>query len=97
MIAAPLTSMLKGKPSKLVWSENTTVAFIKLKDSFTTSPILKNPDPNLPFVQEVDASGIGAVLSQCHGQPEKLHPCAYFSRKLTDAERNYDLGNKELL
>ncbi len=48
---------------------------------------------------EVDASdcGIGAVLSQRHGQPGKLFPCAFFSRKLTAAERNYDVGNKELL
>jgi len=25
-----------------------------------------------------------------------LYPCAFFSRKLTSAERNYDVGNKEL-
>ncbi|KAI2647999.1 Transposon Tf2-9 polyprotein [Labeo rohita] len=62
-------------------------------------PILKHPDPELPFVVEVDASdcGIGAVLSQRHGQPGKLHPCAFYSRKLISAERNYDVGNKELL
>ncbi|KAK3538042.1 hypothetical protein QTP70_027395 [Hemibagrus guttatus] len=42
-------------------------------------------------------NGIGAVLSQRHGQPGKLFPCAYFSMKLTDAECNYDVGNKELL
>ncbi|KAK3561514.1 hypothetical protein QTP86_006170 [Hemibagrus guttatus] len=97
--AAPLTSLLKGKPSRLKWTEDATRAFTNLKDSFTTAPILKHPDPNLPFVVEVDASdsGIGAVLSQRHGQPGKLFPCAYFSRKLTDAERNYDVGNKELL
>lgn len=41
--------------------------------------------------------GIGAVLSQRHGTPGKLHPCAFFSRKLTPAENNYDIGNKELL
>ncbi|KAK3511603.1 hypothetical protein QTP70_011262 [Hemibagrus guttatus] len=97
--AAPLTSLLKGKPSRLKWTENATQAFTNLKNSFTTAPILKHPDPNLPFVVEVDASdsGIGAVLSQRHGEPGKLFPCAYFSRKLTDAERNYDVGNKELL
>ncbi|KAK3523863.1 hypothetical protein QTP70_010507 [Hemibagrus guttatus] len=97
--AAPLTSLLKGKPSRLKWTENATHAFTNLKNSFTTAPILKHPDPNLPFVVEVDASdsGIGAVLSQRHGQPGKLFPCAYFSRKLTNAERNYDVGNKELL
>ncbi|KAK3512015.1 hypothetical protein QTP70_027614 [Hemibagrus guttatus] len=97
--AAPLTSLLKGKPSSLKWTENAIQAFTNLKNSFTTAPILKHPDPSLPFVVEVDASdsGIGAVLSQRHGQPGKLFPCAYFSRKLTDAERNYDVGNKELL
>ncbi len=48
---------------------------------------------------EVDASdcGIGAVLSQRHGQHGKLYPCTFFSRKLTSAEHNYDVGNKELL
>ncbi len=99
MIASPVTSLLKGKPSKLRWSNEATAAFTKLKSSFTSAPILKHPDPNLPFVLEVDASdcGIGGVLSQRHGQPAKLYPCAFFSRKLTSAERNYDVGNKELL
>lgn len=27
----------------------------------------------------------------------KLHPCAFLSRKLSPAERNYDVGNRELL
>lgn len=26
-----------------------------------------------------------------------MYPCAFFSRKLTPAERNYDVGNRELL
>ncbi|KAK3513165.1 hypothetical protein QTP70_009680 [Hemibagrus guttatus] len=97
--AAPQTSLLKGKPSRLKWTDDATRAFTNLKNSFTTAPILKHPDPNLPFLVEVDASnsGIGAVLSQRHGQPGKLFLCAYFSRKLTDAEHNYDVGNKELL
>ncbi|KAK3541980.1 hypothetical protein QTP86_009226 [Hemibagrus guttatus] len=73
--------------------------YSSLKDEFTTAPILRHPDPELPFVVEVDAScsGIGAVLSQRHGEPRKLHPCAFHSRKLTAAERNYDVGNRELL
>lgn len=25
------------------------------------------------------------------------HPCAYYSRKLTSAERNYEVGDRELL
>ena len=26
-----------------------------------------------------------------------LHPCAFFSRRLSPAEQNYDVGNRELL
>ncbi len=62
-------------------------------------PILHHPDPELPFVVEVDASstGLGAVLSQRQGSPPKLYPCAYYSKKLSSAERNYDVGDRELL
>ncbi|KAK3564357.1 hypothetical protein QTP86_017324 [Hemibagrus guttatus] len=61
--------------------------YVKLeKSKFHHGPILQHPDP-----------GVGAVLSQWHGNPGKLHPCAYYSRKLTAAEVNYDVGNQELL
>ncbi|KAK3507858.1 hypothetical protein QTP70_002081 [Hemibagrus guttatus] len=98
-VAGPLTSLLRGKPKKLTWTGPARSAFQQLKNCFTTAPILRHPDPDLPFVVEVDASssGLGAVLSQRHGEPGKLHPCAFYSRKLTSAEVNYDVGNRELL
>lgn len=40
---------------------------------------------------------MGAVLSQRSATDQKLHPCAYFSRRLSPAEENYDFGNRELL
>ena len=48
---------------------------------------------------EVDASnaGVGAILSQCSAGDSKVHPCAFYSHRLSPAERNYDIGNKELL
>ncbi|XP_029292890.1 uncharacterized protein LOC115011797 [Cottoperca gobio] len=51
------------------------------------------------FVVEVDASdvGVGTVLSQRSVSDNKLHPCAFLSKKLSPAERNYDVGNRELL
>lgn len=48
---------------------------------------------------EVDESdlGVGAVLSQHAGPENHLHPCAYFSCRLSPAEHNCDVGNWELL
>ncbi|KAK3531229.1 hypothetical protein QTP70_015226, partial [Hemibagrus guttatus] len=98
-VAGPLTSLLRGKPKRLSWTDQARAAFQQLKDCFTSAPILRHPDPDLPFVVEVDASssGLWAILSQRHGEPGKLHPCAFYSRKLTAAEANYDVGNRELL
>ncbi|KAK3523070.1 hypothetical protein QTP86_012653 [Hemibagrus guttatus] len=98
-VAAPLTPLLRGKPKKLNWTDQARAAFQRLKDCFTTAPILCHPDPDRPFVVEVDASssGLRAVLSQRHGDPGKVHPCAFYSRKLMAAEVNYDVGNRELL
>uniref|UniRef100_A0A3B1IBQ3 Gypsy retrotransposon integrase-like protein 1 n=1 Tax=Astyanax mexicanus TaxID=7994 RepID=A0A3B1IBQ3_ASTMX len=98
-VAAPLTSLLRGQQKTLKWTEEASAAFTALKKHFVSAPVLRHPDPSLPFVVEVDASetGVGAVLSQHSGMPPKLHPCAFFSRKLTQAERNYDVGNRELL
>ncbi len=82
----------------MAWNPNATEAFNTLKHAFTNASLLVHPSPKLPFVVEVDASttGVGALLSQ-QGTPPKLHPCAFFSRKLSPAERNYDIGNRELL
>ncbi|KAK3567258.1 hypothetical protein QTP86_015549 [Hemibagrus guttatus] len=98
-VAGPLTSLLRWKPKRLDWTDQARAAFQQLKNCFTTAPILRHPDPDLPFVVEVDASssGLGAVLSQRHSKPRKLHPCAFYSRKLMAAKANYDVGNQELL
>ncbi|KAL0177558.1 hypothetical protein M9458_026452, partial [Cirrhinus mrigala] len=98
-IAAPLTSMIKRGSTRLSWSPDALQAFQDLRQRFTTAPILRHPDPQVPFVVEVDASstGVGAVLSQRQGQPSKTFPCAFYSHKLSPAERNYDVGNRELL
>ncbi|KAK3540172.1 hypothetical protein QTP70_027426, partial [Hemibagrus guttatus] len=98
-IANSLTSLLRNKPKSLAWSPAAEEAFNTLKKAFTTATLLIHPDPNKPFIVEVDASttGVGAVLSQQQGNPSRLRPCAFFSRKLNPAERNYDIGNRELL
>ncbi|KAK3508516.1 hypothetical protein QTP70_031804, partial [Hemibagrus guttatus] len=98
-VTSPLTNLLRNKPKSLTWNPTALQAFDTLKQAFTTAPLLVHPDPERPFVVEVDASttGVGAVLSQQQGKPPRLHPCAFFSRKLNPAEVNYDIGNRELL
>ncbi|KAK3545117.1 hypothetical protein QTP70_000990 [Hemibagrus guttatus] len=98
-VTSPLTNLLRKKPKSLTWTPTALQAFDTLKQAFTTAPLLVHPDPERPFVVEVDASttGVGAVLSQQQGKPLRLHPCAFFSRKLNPAEENYDIGNRELL
>uniref|UniRef100_A0A3B3I4G6 Gypsy retrotransposon integrase-like protein 1 n=1 Tax=Oryzias latipes TaxID=8090 RepID=A0A3B3I4G6_ORYLA len=81
------------------WTTEAQQAFDKLKGLFLSAPILIQPDPSRQFIVEVDASdsGVGAVLSQKEESTGKLKPCAFFSRKLSPAEQNYDVGNRELL
>ncbi|KAK7921945.1 hypothetical protein WMY93_008847 [Mugilogobius chulae] len=97
-VAAPLTKLTSSK-LLFQWSAEAASAFNKLKKLFTTAPVLVQPDPTKQFIVEVDASevGVGAVLSQRSDPDQRLHPCAFFSRRLTPAERNYDVGNRELL
>lgn len=69
------------------------------KPSSLQPPILMIPYPERQFVVEVDASGMGveAVLSQQSPDDQKLNPCAFFSRHLSPAKRNYDISNQTLL
>ncbi|KAK3516080.1 hypothetical protein QTP70_005222 [Hemibagrus guttatus] len=98
-LTAPLTSLLHKKPKNLSWTSGTIKAFWKRKATFCMAPTLVHADPTRPFIVEVDASalGVGAVLSQRRGETPVLHPCAYFSKELSPAEQNYDIGNRELL
>uniref|UniRef100_A0A673AZW0 Reverse transcriptase/retrotransposon-derived protein RNase H-like domain-containing protein n=1 Tax=Sphaeramia orbicularis TaxID=375764 RepID=A0A673AZW0_9TELE len=89
---------LTSPKSLFSWSPEAEAAFVRLKRAFTSAPILSVPDPVGQFVVEVDASdlGVGAVISQCSPKDNKLHPCAFLSRKLSKAERNYDISTKRL-
>lgn len=95
-LSSPLTFLLRNQPKSLSWTASATNAFETLKEAFISAPV---PDPELSFVIEVDASttGVGAVLYQWQGDSQCLHPCAFYSKKLSSAEQNYDIGNRELL
>jgi hypothetical protein len=73
-------------------------SFDLLKKKFTTGPILKPFNPERTTVVEADSSGynVGGVLSQYDDKGD-LHPCAYYSKRNTPAESNYEIYDKELL
>ena len=95
-IATPLTALLH-KDQAYQWTSLQQQAFDNLKQQLISAPVLSIPDPTKPFTVTTDASdfAIGAVLSQDHGQGEQ--PVAYESRKLSSAEQNYPVHEKELL
>ena len=96
-LVTPLTELTKkGTPFK--WGVEAQRAFEKLKVMFVTAPILAQFDPEKETLLEADSSGwnVGGVLSQ-YDEEGELHPCAYFSKKNSPAECNYEIHDKELL
>ena len=79
------------------WGKEEQKAFEDLKNECLQDPVLKMFDTKKSSRIETDASdlAIGACLTQEH--EGKWHPVAYMSRKLSPAEQNYDIHNKELL
>ena len=95
-IAAPLTGLLH-KDKDFDWQQAEQQAFDQLKLALTTVPVLILPNPDKPFIITTDASdfAIGAVLSQDQGKGDQ--PITFESRKMSPAELNYPVHEKELL
>ena len=97
-VSAPLVELTK-KDVRWEWHSLQQAAFDALKELMTSAPTLLIPNTHEgnSFVIHIDASdyAVGAVLlqDQCKG----LQPCAYFSKKLDAAQRNYSVGDKEML
>ena len=105
-IAAPLSDLLveadaelrKKKFRPIRWTPTAQHAFVALKKSLVSEPVLIQPDRSKRFRIETDASewAIGCVLLQL-GPDVKWHPVAFDGRKLNGAELNYPVHEKELL
>ena len=89
-LCAPLTRLTRNGVV-WDWTEACSIAFLKIKDMLCSAPLLKLPDPDLPYQVISDASllGTGAVLMQ-DGQP-----IAYTSAKFIPAEVNYSTTDQE--
>ena len=96
-IAEPIYALTK-KGAVFAWTAECQSAFNALKDRLIQAPVLVFPDFTMGFVLETDASikGLGAVLSQ-QREDKHLHPVAYASRSLTQAEKGYAITELETL
>ena len=102
-VARPLNALVSGdnanrKKALVNWSDECQVAFKKLKDLRTSSPILAYADYKKPFQLQIDASdlGLGTVLYQ---NDDEVHQrvIAYASRSLSHTECNYSAHKLEFL
>ena len=96
-IARPLHDLTK-KDIPFKWTEECTAALNKLIIAVTSELVLYQPDLAKQFELEIDTSlfVVGAVLFQ-RDEEEKRRPVSYYSASLNEAERNYDIWDREFL
>jgi hypothetical protein len=90
---------LTKKDTPIVWSTAFERSFERLKMFFVLATILPHFDPEGKIVVETDASNlvVSGVLLQYDDDDDILHPVAYFSRKHSPPEINYEIYETELL
>ena len=96
VITYPLTSLTR-KEVTWQWDPYQRHAFQRLKEALCAAPVLKFPDPNLPYTVVTNTSGTttGGVLMQDQG--EGLQPLAFLSRRLKPIEQRYSAYERELV
>jgi len=88
----------KRKPKPFVWTPECEKAFCELKRLIASKPILAHPDIKKGFrvVTDASGSGLGAILVQLDDDGRE-RVVWFAGRALTDAEKRYTTGERELL
>ena len=96
-LARPLTALTK-KDHPFRWTDECRTALDTLINAVTKGPVLAQPNLSLPFFLQVDASAYatGAILTQ-QDEQKKHRAIAFFSKTFNEAERNYDIHDRELV
>lgn len=107
-ITRPLTDLVQGPDAQqkgrnkrkqdFELTESAREAFKEVKARFLRAPMLAHFDPSLQSMIESDASGYayGGICSQKQGSGA-WKPIAFYSKKMTPAQMNYEVGDQEML
>ena len=90
--------MLTRKDMKWKWESEQQKTFDKLKQIFTTRPVLVALNLDKEFRVEADTSNYttrGVLSMKCSN--ELWRPAAFISKSLSDTEQNYEIHDKEML
>jgi len=90
--------MLMRKDEKWWWKEVQQKAFDKLKQVFTTKPVLAASDLDKEFRVKANASNYatgGVPWMKC--SDEKWRPVTFILKSLSDTEQNYEIHDKKML
>jgi len=96
-IAKPLHKLVR-KDEKWNWRKEQKKTFKELKKVFTMQPVLVAPDLNKEMRIEADISEYttrGVLSMRC--EDDKWRLVAFISKLLNEAERNYEIHNREML
>jgi len=96
--ATPLHSMTgKKSPTKVIWTEESTTAFTRVKEGLVKMTELHAPDYHQPYLLKTDASGVGLGAALEQEKEGTNYPVAFYSRKLTQTEKSYTASELETL
>ena len=97
-LLGPLIDMLAGKPKtdkKLVWTSDCEAVFNKTKNILSQASLLLYPVILSSLMVDASDVAIGGVLQICLNGIWSL--IAFFSKRLTPAQRKYNAFDRELL
>ena len=97
IIAKSLIKLIK-KTQSFEWNKKQKQTFQIFKETFINSTVLKHAESNLSYVIKMNASNceIKEMLLQID-KNNKKRLIVYHSKKMIEAEQNYDIHDKELL
>lgn len=93
-----LTKGCKKRDKSLInWTEESSAAFLKLKDDLSSAALLAHPSSTLDIVLMVDASNtaVGAAIHQV--KENIFQPLGFFSKQLNPTQQRYSTYDRELL